>query len=187
MLRSFWKVHRWQSRCKTMIYFDNPVHLAETEDIKETDYKLFCFFLEKLWTVQNVSTSITAKIKEDFCNAKEVQSLRNIIIFIIFKQCIQLGDSSLNSLSLHATPDEICKMSISVYHPVLRCVLVFFLLCFKIYLLQLSDLRIMKQYIRRTIPFVCWVFCVTVLPLNSILLHTSSTVEKDLQMKGRIL
>lgn len=32
-----------------MIYCDSPVHQAETEDIKETDYKLlFCCFLEKL-------------------------------------------------------------------------------------------------------------------------------------------
>lgn len=50
-----------------MIYCDSPVHQAETEDIKETDYKLlFCCFLEKLGRAEKASISITAKIKEDF-------------------------------------------------------------------------------------------------------------------------
>lgn len=153
------------------------MHQAETEDIKETDYKfLFCFFLEKLGTVEKASISITAKIKEDFCNAEEEQLLRNTIVFIFSKRCLQLGDCSLN---LHK---KSCKMSTAVYHSVLKCGLVFFLFHFAIRLLELRDC--IKQYVHRRIWLICLVFHVTVLFLNSVLFHASSAAGKGVQMNS---
>lgn len=44
----------------------------------------------------------------------------NIIVFIILIQHFQLGDCSLNSQSLHPTPNKSCKMSTFVYHSVFK-------------------------------------------------------------------
>lgn len=168
-----------------MIYCDSPVHQAETEDIKETDYKLlFCCFLEKLWRVEKASISITAKIKEDFCNAKKEQSLRNTVGFIFFKQCLQLGDCCLNPPNPH---NESCKKPTFVYHSVSKHGLVFFLFHFAIHMLELRDWIIIKQYVHRKTWFVCLLFHVTLLFLNSILFHTSSAVGKGVQMNFSIL
>lgn len=111
----------------------------------------------------------------------------NIIVFIILIQHFQLGDCSLNSQSLHPTSNKSCKMSTFVYHSVFKYVLVFFLLYITMHVLQLSDLMIIKQYNHRTICLVWWIFHVTVLFLVLVHLLTSSAVDKDLQMKVRIL
>lgn len=153
--------------------------------MKETDYKmLFCCFLEKVWTVEKASISIPAKIKEDFCNAKKEQSRRNIMLFMFFRQCLQLGACPLNppSLTTRAAKSPLCWVSILFWiWSVFLCVS----LCN-----TAAGVKRLDDYLaacpQKNMTCLSSISCLSVLLLNSILFHTSSAVGKSGQIKFSI-